>query len=156
MKPLDRIERRLQAAGMICKRVTIAGGTYGDGTDDDHTQRAPAILASIDAETMRNPYQYTRIIEEAHRIGKQNRRTVAYTYNRGFCSYSFTFAAVEDMNRVQAAQAEADIFLEAYWRHQHEHRNGGRVNQDATPAAIEAGKEALKRYRAAREEARTA
>lgn len=156
MKPLDRIERRLQAVGMTCKRVVIAGGTYGDGTDDDHTQRAPAILASIDAATMENPYQYTRIIEEAHRIGKQNRKTVAYTYSRGFCSYSFTFSEVDDMNRVQAAQAEADIFLGAYWQHQHDHRNGDKIDQDETPAAIEAGKKALAQYRAAREEEKTA
>lgn len=156
MKPLDRIERRLQAAGMICKRIVIAGGTYGDGTDDDHTQRAPAILASIDAETMRNPYQYTRIIEEAHKIGKQYRKTISYYYSRGFASYNFTFAAAEDMKRLDAAQEEANIFLAAYWKHQHDHRNGDRINQDATPAAIEAGKEALKRYRAAREEAKTA
>lgn len=156
MKPLDRIERRLQAAGMICKRIVIAGGTYGDGTDDDHTQRAPAILASIDAETMRNPYQYTRIIEEAHKIGKQYRKTISYYYSRGFASYNFTFAAAEDMKRLDAAQEEANIFLAAYWTHQHDHRNGDRINQDATPAAIEAGKEALKRYRAAREEAKTA
>ena len=156
MTPLDRIEKRLQAAGTTCKRIVIAGGTYGDGTDDDHTQRAPAILASIDAETMRNPYQYTRIIEETHKIGKQYRKTISYYYNRGFASYNFTFAAAEDMKRLDAAQAEANIFLEAYWKHQHDHRNGDKIDQDETPAAIEAGKKALAQYRAAREEARTA
>lgn len=157
MGPLDRIEKRLQAAGMTCKRIVIAGGTYGDGTDDDHTQRAPAILASIDAETMRNPYQTTRIIEEAHKIGKQYRKTLAYTYSKSaWFNYHFTFAAVDDMKRLDAAQAEANIFLEAYWKHQHDHRNGDKIDQDETPAAIEAGKKALAQYRAAREEARTA
>lgn len=155
-KALDRIEKRLTAAGLDCVHVTIKSGGYADGSGRDYAERAPAILASIDAETMRNPYQYTRIVEEAHKIGKQYRKTISYYYSRGFASYNFTFAAAEDMKRLDAAQAEANIFLEAYWQHQHDHRNGDKIDPDETPAAIEAGKKALAQYRAAREEARTA
>ena len=157
MTPLDRIEKRLQAAGLECKRIILAGGQYGDGTEADHVQRAPAVLASVNARTMDNPYQLRKILDDAHKIGKQYRKTVAYTYsNSAWFSFRFTFAAIDDMNRIQAAQAEADIFLAAYWKYQHEHGTGDKISQDATPAAIAAGKKALAEYRAAREEARTA
>ena len=141
MGPLDRIEQRLNAAGIYTTRATVNAGIYADDLNQDHGERAEAVKIRLDRIFYQSYEAYIKDVHTVENITRKSRSTSAnishYYYPLMFSAWIITKA---DEDRLNAAEEERKIFMPVWERVYHE-TNDGKTAARAGREAVEAWKE---------------
>lgn len=136
---LEAIAPAIAATGAEARITAISAGLYYDGTQ--HGAMIDCIFVSVDKYSASGYNRNAaRIAAEARKAaGKFKGISIKEESHPGFYIYIITTS--EDRARADALNAEAHIYLEAFWNEEHrQHITGEEPNHDK---AIEAGHAAL-------------
>ena len=134
-----RIIEAVKATGAEARMTVISAGLYYDGTQ--HGELIDCIFVSVDK------YNAGRYNGDAARIAAEARKAagrfkgVSIKEESHPSFYIYIITTSEDRARADALNAEAHIYLEAFWNEEHrQHISGETANHGK---AIEAGHAAL-------------
>ena len=149
---LERLQTRIESAGFTTRPGTVNAGIYADDLNQDHGERAPAIIVHFDALEFRkvpedphdkqNAYrEFTSRIEALRQILRRSKR--AY-YEERIQYYPGLYTAIiitqADEDRLNAAEEERAVFMPVWEKVYHE-THDGKTAARAGREAVEAWKE---------------